>query len=46
MQREGTMAIVGAHALLYTSEPEKLRALLAKGVEVTGEPQDEATASP
>src|SRR5262249_11143109 len=28
---EGTMAIIGTHALLYTSEPEKLRAVLRDG---------------
>ena len=32
------MAINGLHGLLYTPEPEKLR---AKGVNIVGEPKDE-----
>ena len=36
------MAITGAHALLYTSEPEQLRAVLrAKGIEFRGEPENQ-----
>src|SRR5213078_4835639 len=38
----GPMAITGAHALLYTSEPEQLRAVLrAKGIEFRGEPENQ-----
>jgi len=36
------MAITGAHALVYTSEPEQLRAVLrAKGIEFRGEPENQ-----
>ena len=43
------MAIIGVHALLYTSEPEAVREILdatvkelrGKGVEVRGDPEDE-----
>ena len=36
------MAITGAHALLYTSEPKQLRAVRrAKGIEFRGEPENQ-----